>query len=374
MLSSKDRYNLVRHLKSAGQLLKKRESAWEITSSAVNNQRIEQKLFVSFSLLSDYAENFLMTDWPEKPIVQKVALISILQSKQLNVFSWGLNKLLELIISDDGDYYLPALWLAIPGDLSKEQINALLESDILSHIELASWYQLNWSEETIRHLALQASLPLPAWIGANEQLKHTPEQAVLRKLTTNQPNANRELLNLLADSPAEAPSWSWLTLCECDASLKLFAKHGDQNPEALKLFSLNGSSQVIDYLIESLSRPMLAESASWALEQTLGQTIVWHPVISDAQSGKTVDHAPEMPIAPVKIKQEFSLLQGEFKTATVLARWMLSQPATMQSIAWQHLAKSRETTLPDLSRHWTHVSLGALARILPKSSKVDHAA
>ena len=374
MITTKDRSNLDRHLKLAAQWLKKREAGWQSGMNSQQAYRIEQRLFPSISLLSDYAQDYLLEQWPSKPWPLKVALIAALQSNNSVVFEAALAKL-AIMISKEKAFYLPTLWLANPQNLSSEKRQAFIDSDVPARMDDEDFHQCYWAEDTTRHIALQGSFTLPAWLKESNQLKYSERNALLRALILKEPGSTATLTTQLAAAPSTDDKWQWLTLTSDPIAGELFFSHCEQVPLHLPAAALNGSPYYLKRLLAAFSISALAQPAAEAVAAILAAPIDWKPVLTDTQTGEPIADAPSLPVVPtVPEFGEAVLLSGQPKDALNVAQWMLAQPAPLQGLAWFHLGQCLKTVLPNLSCHWTHSQWHLLKQNFATDSMVSHAA
>ncbi len=375
MMTTKDRNNLDRHLKLAAQWLKKRQLGWDAGMATQQAYQIEQRLFPSLSLLSDYAQGYIIERWPEKPWPLKVALIAALQSDIKLVFESALDKLASILVTDEADFFMSTLWLANPQDLSKEKLAAFLDSSIPSLMGEENFHQCHWSNDTMRIIALQCDWTLPAWMKASSQLKHSKQTALLRALILKEHGAASAFTAELAQAHSWDDSWQWLTLTNDPIAADLFFTHCEQVPHHLAAAALQGSQHYLVRLLQCFSKLSLAESAALAVENILATKIEWQPVLADAKTGKPLKNSPSLPMPPTLPEGSHAgLLLGQPKTPVNVANWLLSQPAALQVLAWYHLGQCCHKVLPNLSRHWTHSQWHLLKQSLPIEQKVSHAA
>ena len=375
MITTKDRSNLDRHLKLAAQWLKKRHAGWESGMNTKQAYEIEQRLFPSLSLLSDYAQDYLLEQWPEKPWPLKAALIATLQSDSLDVFHAGLAKLAMLIEKGELDFYISALWLANPKNLTKDKLHALLDSKVPPLMGEKNFHQCYWSEDTLRTLAVQVGWSLPGWLAESNQLKHSIDTALLRALILREAGSAETLMELLASKPSDSDMWQWITLSSDPIATDLYFQHCEHFPNHLAAAALQGSNRYLEKLMQCFNKASLAEAAVFAVESILATPIEWQPVLTQVDNGKPVKDAPSLPIIPnnANVSESF-LLQGQTKTVRSVAHWLLAQPTSMQALAWYHLGQCCNTVLPNLSQHWTHSQWRELRAIVSAEQKVSHAA
>jgi hypothetical protein len=371
----KDRNNLDRHLKLAAQWLKKRQSGWDSGIDTRQAYKLEQRLFPSLSLLSDYASDYLIDQWPEKPWPLKVALIAALQSESMVVFEAALEKLATLLLEDDASFYVSVLWLANPVDLSKEKRVSFCNSRVPATMTEADFHHCYWSDETMQYLAIQCDWSLPAWLPESASLNYSNETILLRSLILNKPESASALTRFLASEPSDSTKWQWITLTRDPLATDLYFQHCEQEPQHLAAAALQGSNTYVEKLLQCFSKSALAEIASDAVETILATPIEWQPVLKSAENGQPLKDSPSLPVAPNNTpSSDYLLLQGQPKTAINVAHWALSQPATMQALAWYHLGQSCAVVLPNLSKHWTHSQWHLLKQRLPNNRQVSHAA
>jgi hypothetical protein len=374
MMTSKDEISLQRHLISAGQWLKKREQGWSKGIAYTKALKIEQSLYASLSVLSDYADEFLLPQWPSKPYQQKIALIALLQSTDAEMFRTGLQKYRDLL-EEDAPFYVGALWLAQPLDLTTVQKDIIIESGVLNTLTSQHWCQCVWPEKTMRALILSSGIESPAWLPENNQIDYSKEQRLLREFMLKGSASARDIQLFLQGSEATDDTWPLLALLDQPENLDLFFEHCERAPECLRFSVLNGSSHMLDRILPLLVKPQFAESAANALEHILATPIEWKPSLFDANTGKLIEEGPKLPIAPdLDDTQDSILLMGQVRNLDVYIAWLLNQPADMQRLGWINLGMQMSSATPDLSGHWTHVQLQYLQLNLCQKVQVSHAA
>ena len=376
MLTAKDRNNLERHLKHAAQWLKKRESGWQQGMDTQQAYRIEQRLFPSLSVLSDYAEDFFDGDaWPEKPWPLKTVLIAMLQSNNIDVFIRALQKLDEIIDQDENDFFTSALWLANPKDLSTEKLDALIDNPLAKRLTETQLAQCCWQPATMRKLALQCDLALPFWLDDSEQIPHSETASLLRSMILAQPSAVERLIAHLSTQAPQSDHWTWLTLSENARSLDLFFQHCESEPSHLPVAALQGTTACIDHLLSCFRKAPMAKAAASAIEVILATPVDWQPALVDTATGESVAGSSAYPVAPdIGGEHAQALLQGQLKNASNLSAWFLNQHPQVQRMGWYHLGQLLGQVLPDMTYHWTHCQWRFLQSQVVLTQQVSHAA
>jgi hypothetical protein len=374
MMTSRDEISLQRHLISAGQWLKKREQGWTSGIAYSKALKIEQSLYASLSVLSDYADEFLLPQWPTKPFQQKIALIALLQSTNTEVFRSGVKKYIELL-EEDAPFYAGALWLAQPLDLTTAQQNVVIESGVLNTLTSQQWCQCVWPEKTMKALILASDLSAPAWLQENAQITHCKKQQLLREFMLKGNASARDIQLYLQSSKTNEYSWQLLALLDQPESLNLFFEYCERAPENLRFAVLNGSTQMLDLLLPLLAKPQFAQAAANVIEQILATPIEWKPSLFDANTGKLIEEGPKLPIAPdLDDTNDSILLMGQVRNLDVYIAWLLNQPTDIQHLGWLNLGMQMSSAIPDLSSHWTHVQLKYLQATICQKAQVLHAA
>lgn len=372
ILSTKDRHQLQRHLKQATQLFKKREQGWATGCSISPTLQLERRLFASLSILSDYAESFLLGNWPEKPEECKVALLACFQSHSTEAFSYALAEWQRLL--EDGSLdiaFQKLLYLATPTGLSVHQRDELLNLKVFDNL-VSTLDGALWEPDTIRHIALHSSALLPAHVESSDSAAYSQHATAARAIIKDPGSASGLILKILQQREAASKWWQWLPLT--GARDKAFEEHVMTHPEHLWACVFDSSSHMMSQVREWLNTSQLNESAAWVLEQWHAKPLEYKPVVSDAASGRGPANAPTNASLPETFESPSSpIFMGQPKTAQSVAQWLLQQSSERQLLGWLHLGQLTQNVLPDLSTHWLHTQLRQLDRVL-QPGKIANAA
>ncbi|MEJ2043361.1 MAG: hypothetical protein P8X74_00765 [Reinekea sp.] len=375
MITTKDRHQLQRHLKQATQLYKTREKLWQTGAKINQLQSLELRLFASLSILSNYASDFLLTDWPRRPAEEKIALLAVLQSNDEEVISFAIETYQAILKANDySDEYLSLLVLAQPINVTRQYVDRLLDAGIFNSKSEHILNACQWSPDTIRYLVIQAQIKLPFWLDETDELKHSVTGSIRRRLMQRDPSSEHQLTGYLQQQDSECQQWQWLPLVQNTTALNLFFEHSEQIPQHLWAAVFNGTSDVLANLEGSLEKSSLADIAAWSLEQLLNEPVQWQPAVAEAVTGKTLANVAMIPrLAKALPELNQPILLGQPKTPLLFTHWLLAQPRQYQSAGWIHLAQLSEQLMPDLSMQWLHTQLVYLSTIFPAPEN-SHAA
>lgn len=367
MLSTKDVSQLERHLKQAAQLYQKRDKIWSMGGALRPTLSLERRLFASLSILSITAEDFLLTNWPTPPKLRTIAQIACLQSNSTEAFRSALDDI-QTQINDDPEAVnatLRTLIVASASPLSSEQRDEVIASSLLNR--LADPLDcLLWDESSLRICADQCQLNG----SARAHLKTTQplsEPAAFRQALAVDPvHAEVSLMKRLQNDKASADDWLSCALIGSESSRALFLRHTEQAPETLWAAVFDPSPDMQQALIDRLAVPHLNAHAAWVLEQWIGNPLPKQPALTDADNRRAPDNAPLQATLPAdQPLPQFPMISGAPKTAARLAAWLMTQPASRQTLGWRHLGQLTGRVWPDLTGHWLHTQLSQLKELNP---------
>ncbi|EAR10066.1 hypothetical protein [Reinekea blandensis] len=357
MLSAKDSSQLDRHLKQAAQLFKKRDQLWATGGALRPLLTLERRLFASLKILSSTAEDYLMTQWPEKPEQRTIAQIACLQSQSTDAYQVALQDLQAMLDQDeDPPLALRPLILASSTNLSNNQRDQVIASGLLPRLP-ECLNSLLWDDSTLRYCADHSKLAWPVRLVTPEQQLNASDN-IQRTLVLAPESAATHLLQHLQSDAAGHDDWLLSALPATESCRSVFLQHCDQSPEHLWAAVFDPSPAMQAELLKKLSIPHFNAHSAWVLEQWTGQALPKQPAVADADSHRAPDNAPLHFILPTDYPLPSSpLTAGQHKTPAAFAAWLMTQSATRQKTGWLHLGQLTGRLWPDLSTHWLHTQL-----------------